>query len=86
MITAATQPNAASQARQLLNPGVRKTRRTTPTVRAPAPRLQPPKSPLIARLVTNIARIMVQDVSDVFRVIEQPGFETPKSQQSIFRQ
>ena len=30
--------------------------------------------------VTNIARIMVQDVSDVFRVIEQRGFETPKSQ------
>jgi hypothetical protein len=25
--------------------------------------------------VTNIARIMVQDVSDVFRVIEQRGFE-----------
>ncbi|MGX0889679.1 hypothetical protein AB7M22_001687 [Pseudomonas sp. ADAK2 TE3594] len=30
--------------------------------------------------VTNIARIMVQDVSDVFRVIEQRGFDTPKSQ------
>jgi hypothetical protein len=28
--------------------------------------------------VTNIARIMVQDVSDVFRVIEQRGFDTPK--------
>ncbi len=27
--------------------------------------------------VTNIARIMVQDVSDVFRVIEQRGFDTP---------
>jgi diadenosine tetraphosphate (Ap4A) HIT family hydrolase len=26
--------------------------------------------------VTNIARILVQDVSDVFRVIEQRGFET----------
>ena len=36
--------------------------------------------------VTNIARILVQDVSDVFRVIEQRGFETPKSQRSIFRQ
>ena len=30
--------------------------------------------------VTNIARIMVQDVRDVFRVIEQRGFDTPKSQ------
>lgn len=30
--------------------------------------------------VTNIARIMVQDVSDVFRVIEQRGFDVPKSQ------
>jgi len=30
--------------------------------------------------VTNIARIMIQDVSDVFRVIEQRGFETPKRQ------
>ncbi|WP_371919327.1 fructose-bisphosphate aldolase [Pseudomonas sp. MPR-ANC1] len=29
--------------------------------------------------VTNIARIMVQDVSDVFRVIEQRGFEAPTS-------
>ena len=28
--------------------------------------------------VTNIARIMVQDVSDVFRVIEQRGFEAPR--------
>ena len=28
--------------------------------------------------VTNIARIMVQDVSDVFRVIEQRGFNVPK--------
>ncbi|MBT9268276.1 fructose-bisphosphate aldolase [Pseudomonas sp. MG-9] len=27
--------------------------------------------------VTNIARIMVQDVSDVFRVIEQRGFDAP---------
>lgn len=27
--------------------------------------------------VTNIARILVQDVSDVFRVIEQRGFDTP---------
>ena len=27
--------------------------------------------------VTNIARIMVQDVSDVFRVIEQRGFDKP---------
>ena len=30
--------------------------------------------------VTNIARILVQDVSDVFRVIEQRGFDTPKGQ------
>ncbi|MHC8371626.1 fructose-bisphosphate aldolase [Pseudomonas sp. MDT1-85] len=30
--------------------------------------------------VTNIARIMVQDVSDVFRVIEQRGFDTPNGQ------
>ncbi|MBK5400767.1 fructose-bisphosphate aldolase [Pseudomonas sp. TH39(2020)] len=30
--------------------------------------------------VTNIARIMVQDVSDVFRVIEQRGFDTSKGQ------
>jgi hypothetical protein len=30
--------------------------------------------------VTNIARIMIQDVSDVFRVIEQRGFEVPKGQ------
>ena len=29
--------------------------------------------------VTNIARIMVQDVSDVFRVIEQRGFDAPAS-------
>ena len=28
--------------------------------------------------ITNIARIMVQDVSDVFRVIEQRGFDVPK--------
>jgi hypothetical protein len=28
--------------------------------------------------VTNIARIMIQDVRDVFRVIEQRGFDTPK--------
>ncbi|VVP35495.1 hypothetical protein PS862_04597 [Pseudomonas fluorescens] len=30
--------------------------------------------------VTNIARIMVQDVSDLFRVIEQRGFDTSKGQ------
>ena len=30
--------------------------------------------------VTNIARIMVQDVADVFGVIEQHGFESPKAQ------
>ena len=30
--------------------------------------------------VTNIARILVQDVSDVFRVIEQRGFDMPKGQ------
>lgn len=30
--------------------------------------------------VTNIARILVQDVSDVFRVIEQRGFEIPEKQ------
>jgi hypothetical protein len=29
--------------------------------------------------VTNIARIMVQDISDVFRVIEQRGFEAATS-------
>ena len=29
--------------------------------------------------VTNIARIMVQDVCDVFRVIEQRGFDAPTS-------
>jgi hypothetical protein len=28
--------------------------------------------------VSNIARILIQDVSDVFRVIEQRGFEAPK--------
>jgi hypothetical protein len=28
--------------------------------------------------VTNIARILIQDVSDVFRVIEQRGFDAPK--------
>lgn len=28
--------------------------------------------------VTNISRILLQDVSDVFRVIEQRGFEIPK--------
>jgi len=28
--------------------------------------------------ITNIARIMIQDVSDVFRVIEQRGLEVPK--------
>ncbi|MFM9384675.1 fructose-bisphosphate aldolase [Pseudomonas sp. UV AK001] len=27
--------------------------------------------------VTTIARIMVQDVSDIFRVIEQRGFDVP---------
>ena len=27
--------------------------------------------------VTNIARVLLQDVSDVFRVIEQRGFDTP---------
>ncbi|PHH39529.1 fructose-bisphosphate aldolase [Pseudomonas putida] len=27
--------------------------------------------------VTTIARILVQDVSDVFRVIEQKGFDSP---------
>lgn len=27
--------------------------------------------------VANIARILVQDVSDVFRVIEHRGFDTP---------
>jgi hypothetical protein len=27
--------------------------------------------------VTNIARILVQDVRDVFRVIEQRGFDAP---------
>lgn len=30
--------------------------------------------------VTNIARIMAQDVADVFGVIEQRGFDTPKQQ------
>ncbi|MDO8403580.1 MAG: fructose-bisphosphate aldolase [Pseudomonas sp.] len=30
--------------------------------------------------VTNIARSMVQDVADVFGVIEQRGFDTPKQQ------
>ncbi|MHC8388927.1 fructose-bisphosphate aldolase [Pseudomonas sp. MDT2-39-1] len=29
--------------------------------------------------VTNIARIMVQDIADVFGVIEQRGFDTPKT-------
>ncbi|CAI8756468.1 Fructose-bisphosphate aldolase [Pseudomonas sp. IT-P253] len=28
--------------------------------------------------VANIARILLQDVSDVFRVIEQRGFKAPK--------
>ena len=28
--------------------------------------------------VTNIARILLQDINDVFRVIEQRGFEEPK--------
>ena len=40
----------------------------------------PPCAPLIARPVTNITRIIVQDVSNVLRVIEQRRFETPKSQ------
>ncbi|QAY83801.1 fructose-bisphosphate aldolase [Pseudomonas arsenicoxydans] len=30
--------------------------------------------------VTNIARILVQDIADVFGVIEQRGFDTPTSQ------
>lgn len=30
--------------------------------------------------VTNIARIMVQDIADVFGVIEQRGFESLKAQ------
>ncbi|AKV09292.1 fructose-bisphosphate aldolase [Pseudomonas fluorescens NCIMB 11764] len=30
--------------------------------------------------VTNIALILLRDVGDVFRVIEQRGFETPKNQ------
>ncbi|VVO93482.1 hypothetical protein PS880_02431 [Pseudomonas fluorescens] len=30
--------------------------------------------------VTNIPRIMIQDVRDVFRVIEQRGFDLPKHQ------
>ncbi|MGL6243067.1 fructose-bisphosphate aldolase [Pseudomonas sp.] len=30
--------------------------------------------------VTNIARIMVQDIADVFGVIEQRGFDTNKAQ------
>jgi hypothetical protein len=30
--------------------------------------------------VTNIARILIQDVSDVFRVIEQRGLDQPKAQ------
>ncbi|MCO8310229.1 fructose-bisphosphate aldolase [Pseudomonas mandelii] len=30
--------------------------------------------------VTNIARIMVQDIADVFGVIEQRGFDSPKAQ------
>ena len=30
--------------------------------------------------VANIARILLQDVRDVFRVIEQRGFDTPKGQ------
>ena len=30
--------------------------------------------------VTNIARIMVQDIADVFGVIELRGFDTPKDQ------
>ncbi|PWE40399.1 fructose-bisphosphate aldolase [Pseudomonas prosekii] len=28
--------------------------------------------------VTNIARILLQDINDVFRVIEQRGFDEPK--------
>ncbi len=30
--------------------------------------------------VTNIARILIQDVSDVFQVIEQRGFDVTKAQ------
>ena len=30
--------------------------------------------------VTNIARILVQDIADVFGVIEQRGFEAPRGQ------
>jgi hypothetical protein len=30
--------------------------------------------------VTNISRILLQDVRDVFGVIEQRGFEGPKKQ------
>ncbi|MHC8286159.1 fructose-bisphosphate aldolase [Pseudomonas sp. XS1P51] len=30
--------------------------------------------------VANIARILLQDVSDVFRVIEQRGFDVPEPQ------
>lgn len=29
--------------------------------------------------VTNIARILLQDINNVFRVIEQRGFDEPKS-------
>ena len=29
--------------------------------------------------IANTARILVQDVSDVFRVIEQQGFDTPSA-------
>ncbi len=36
--------------------------------------------------VTNIARIMIQDVSDVSRVIEQRGFGKPKKQCACFSQ
>ncbi|WP_448107431.1 fructose-bisphosphate aldolase [Pseudomonas azerbaijanoccidentalis] len=31
-------------------------------------------------IVTNISRILLQDVRDVFAVIEQRGFEVPKGQ------
>jgi hypothetical protein len=30
--------------------------------------------------VTRVARIMVQDIADVFGVIEQRGFDSPKAQ------
>ncbi|KII31675.1 fructose-bisphosphate aldolase [Pseudomonas fluorescens] len=33
--------------------------------------------------VANIAKILLQDVSDVFRVIEQRGFDVPNGSQPI---